>query len=667
LGAVVEMERGSSDTGDVDLVYRVQEGTPIELVWQGDDPGSRIREQIEDAWDGRVPQYFLLSELASQVVRELRRERYYQAQVASRVEDTPEGARRVVFEVSRGPRSAGLLIEFEGNEALSDRELRESIPPESSLELYALLFENPSRLAETVERFYASRGYLDAGVSAPVEEGGQDGGPFRVAIPVEEGEPFEVVTIDLEGAESLPASRLSGDLRMSLGEPFLYSDYERDRATISSIYRREGFIDVRVRGDLERADGGLNVVFRIEEGPRSLVGDIRIAGNQATRASLIRRQLTFEKGDPLRLSDLTDTQRRLYQLGIFRSADVRVEPAEPGRDERNVVVEVTEVPDLDLRYGFRYNSEERLEVLTELRAPNLFGGGQQGGLIVQAKQGESLVRLTFHTPYLFSRYDLDTDVFITRETEDTEFFVDRTWSFTFQQTRPLNDWMDLQWSYSLRRIRTLGKVDTGPIPFDFTIYRALLSTSFIEDRRDNLIRPSRGRFWNVTLQGAPDELGADIPFLKLFGQLITFVPLGYDLVWASSYRLGIANAFDARLPADDRFKSGGIDSVRGFAQDSLGRADPITGTAIGGEGLAVFNQELRFPIYRWFRGAAFFDAGNVYLTKSDFDPLDLRYSAGAGIRFSFPFGLLRLDWARAFDRRPGEESSQLWFSFGHAF
>ena len=149
--------------------------------------------------------------------------------------------------------------------------------------------------------------------------------------------------------------------------------------------------------------------------------------------------------------------------------------------------------------------------------------------------------------------------------------------------------------------------------------------------------------------------------------MITFVPLGHNLVWAASYRLGIADAFDQFLPPDDRFTAGGVDSVRGFAQDSLGPEDPITDTAIGGEGIAVFNQELRFPIFRWFHGGAFFDAGNVYLNASDFNPFDLRYSAGAGIRLVLPFGLLRFDWARAFDRRPEEKAYQYWFSFGHAF
>jgi outer membrane protein assembly factor BamA len=204
---------------------------------------------------------------------------------------------------------------------------------------------------------------------------------------------------------------------------------------------------------------------------------------------------------------------------------------------------------------------------------------------------------------------------------------------------------------------------------DVTIYKNILSTSLITDRRDSLIRPARGHYWSVTLQGAPTWLRNDVPFIKTFGQLITFVPLGHDVVWAASYRLGVADNLGEGvvLLPDDRFKAGGIDSVRGFAQDSLGPKFAGSDEATGGKAIAVFNQELRFPIYRWFHGGAFFDAGNVYLERSDFDPLDLRYSAGVGLRVLLPFGLFRLDWARALDREPGEDTSQFWFSFGHAF
>ena len=186
----------------------------------------------------------------------------------------------------------------------------------------------------------------------------------------------------------------------------------------------------------------------------------------------------------------------------FAPPDVRVEPVEAAATERDVIVEVIETSDLNVSYGLRYNSEENFQILTQLVAPNVFGGGQHVGLTIRADNKESLARGTFHTPYLFSQFNLGTDVFVAREAEDTEFFFDKIWSLTFQQTRPISDFMDLQWSYSFRRVRTVGKVDEGPIPFDFTVYKNILSTSLIEDRRDSLIRPTRGRFWERHVPGS---------------------------------------------------------------------------------------------------------------------------------------------------------------------
>jgi outer membrane protein assembly factor BamA len=265
------------------------------------------------------------------------------------------------------------------------------------------------------------------------------------------------------------------------------------------------------------------------------------------------------------------------------------------------------------------------------------------------------------------KYSIDTGLFLARETEEDEFFSNKAWSVTFQQSKDILKRYDLQWSYTFRHDHIVGKITDSPFPFEFTTRQSILTTSIIEDRRDNFIQPTRGRFWNVTFQVAPEALGSDVKFIKLFGQLYTFFSLRPEVVWAASYRLGIANAFDQMLLPEDRFRAGGATTVRGFERNSLGRKDPITDTVIGGEGLAVFNQELRFPIYRWFRGVAFYDAGNTYLEASDFRPWDLRHSAGAGARLVLPFGLLRFDWAWVLDRQPGEKAYQFWFSLNHAF
>jgi outer membrane protein insertion porin family len=202
-------------------------------------------------------------------------------------------------------------------------------------------------------------------------------------------------------------------------------------------------------------------------------------------------------------------------------------------------------------------------------------------------------------------------------------------------------------------------------------FRTILGASLIEDQRDSLSNPTRGRFWNVTLQFAPKFLGSETQYLRLYGQLFYHYPLTKSLVWASSYRLGVASGSTEFLFIEDRFKAGGANSVRGFKQDSLGPSITLPGADeeffFGGQSVVVMNQELRFPLYKMLHGGVFYDTGNVFANARDTSLSDLRHTAGAGVRLVFSFGVLRFDWARILDLKEGEDPSRLHFSFGYGF
>jgi outer membrane protein assembly factor BamA len=135
-------------------------------------------------------------------------------------------------------------------------------------------------------------------------------------------------------------------------------------------------------------------------------------------------------------------------------------------------------------------------------------------------------------------------------------------------------------------------------------------------------------------------------------------------VWASSVRAG---ALFSRIPASERFYAGGDTTLRGFERDTVGPKDPVTGNATGGEGLFLFNQELRFPIVGALRGVVFYDAGNVYGSLQDYDITDLRHVLGAGFRFGTPVGPFRIEYGHKIDREEGESPGEIFFSIGHAF
>jgi outer membrane protein assembly factor BamA len=132
-------------------------------------------------------------------------------------------------------------------------------------------------------------------------------------------------------------------------------------------------------------------------------------------------------------------------------------------------------------------------------------------------------------------------------------------------------------------------------------------------------------------------------------------------------RVGLAHGFGGEdLPLAERFLAGGSTTLRGFAQNTVG---PIgaDGVPLGGEGMLVINNELRFPLIWLFDGASFLDIGEVSPHVKDFTFGDLRKSGGVGLRLRTPWFLVRLDYGVPFDRRPGESKSRVFFSIGQAF
>lgn len=139
------------------------------------------------------------------------------------------------------------------------------------------------------------------------------------------------------------------------------------------------------------------------------------------------------------------------------------------------------------------------------------------------------------------------------------------------------------------------------------------------------------------------------------------------LVFATNARAGVVNNIgDALLIPTDLFFAGGGTSIRGFSQNSVGPVDS-SGSAVGGKVTVIFNNELRFPLYKFVDGVAFVDNGNVWKQPEDLRFTDLRTGAGAGLRVRNPFVLVRLDYGLKVNRQPGESRGAFFFSIGQTF
>jgi outer membrane protein assembly factor BamA/autotransporter translocation and assembly factor TamB len=681
--AVVETSEEEAGPTTVDVVFRVERGPRITVEWSGDDPGKRAHRRVAGAWDSYLPPEEAATRLAREVQRELQAQGHYQATVEAHTKH--EGDEIVVrFDVARGARGRGVDVAFEGLKALRPETLAAALPPRDTPAFFALLEpEGRSRLETTLRGASARAGFLSLRTLTPRFETDAKSGRLIVTIPIEEGARANVIALDVP--EEARSSDTPPRLRLRSGEPFSIDAYVDDRGTLASWYREQGYPDARVVGVLEPAEGGLAVRFAVDAGPRPRVGAVRLARGGRTRPGVVEEAVTLAPGDLIRPTDLAESRDRLSETRAFRSVDVRTEAKGAG-EVRDVVVDLVERPDLDVEYSLRYTtsgtgevggapsggSGGQLQLGGAIQAANPFGWAHRYRLYGLAGTKRTLFGASFDAATFFGRR-WRTQVFLFDD-EDRDLDIPQLGQHVrgvaLQQTkrwrtdiegRRWHDRLLMQWGYSFRRIGYTD-LETGD---QLGGNRGGVSDSLIGDTRDSLTDPHQGRFWTAGAEVALRALGSQVDYVRLFGQFFLYVPLGPRVVWAQGVRYGFAPGDDPLLLLERRFQAGGATTVRGFAENSLGpkyKEEPI-----GGQAMFVFNEELRFPIWKTFFGGVFYDAGNVWGLSREVDLRLLRQGAGVGLRLMFPFGPVRLDWAHVLDPREGEDRSRWHFSIGHAF
>jgi len=211
-----------------------------------------------------------------------------------------------------------------------------------------------------------------------------------------------------------------------------------------------------------------------------------------------------------------------------------------------------------------------------------------------------------------------------------------------------------------------------------------ISASITRDTTDYRIDPTRGYMSSLTGEFA--GLGGTEYFSKLTLDHRHYFKSFGDTYFAVHGQIGqVFKIGDNEIPIDERFLLGGISTLRGFDSRTVGPrlkrvtnlVDPVSGVSlgtsetfdyIGGDKKAFLNLEYIFPVLKnvGLKGLVFFDVGNAWGEEEDFFS-ELRYSAGAGIRWFSPMGPLRLEWGYNLDPIPGEEDSQFEFSIGRFY
>ena len=666
----------------VELTYAIERGPATSIVVEGVDVPSGVLADMREAWASALFDGFLRDDVEALVAQWLAGDGYLQAEAEAVIrEDAAAGTKQVALSVTPGPKYAERRIVFEGQQTLSSGALM-SVVETNRLTLTA--WRRPAEVETALTAHYRSLGFQQAAVSigAPVFAGDV----ATLPVTVREGPHFQIASVDITGVAAASLERVQKAFGITAGTPYVPSTLEAARRAVEVDYLQAGYNDVRVTltsvADVEQPSTHLTLDVR--EGARQVLADVAVNGAQATTRGTVDTALNLTIGEPASLSESYRAQKRLYDTGIFRRADVDLVPmgeaAADGTQPVRAVVTLAEVPKYRLRYGLRLiddlgplegKREIRPGFVVDFLRRNLFGRALSAGAAGQLERDRRLARGILSTPQLFG-LPVTTNLFLTQSRQEftasdiTPFVRDGSEVVAEQRFNPRSN---MTVAYNYRFLRTHAfQIDLTPddVPFDLRVDVARLTGTVARDTRDDPFDTRRGWFQSSGIEFATPSLGSDLRFLKFILQQFYFKPIGERIVLASAMRLGTAWGYEAPLLFSERYFAGGGTSVRGFAENGLGGLDYF-GDPMGGASSVVLNQELRFPIYKWVRGVGFVDAGNVFPRLGELSLSDLEYGAGFGLRIETPFGLARIDYGLPLTGRSGQPFGRWYFSLGQAF
>lgn len=263
-------------------------------------------------------------------------------------------------------------------------------------------FFDPVTLQKDVvrlRRFYRQNGFPEPKIDYPASQLDTSSNDIRVIFAIEEGPSLEIRETDFLNADgTAPVTTvldesLRDDWRsfrdgLQIGGRF--TDFEQTQLVdeIQRWFRNRGhaFAQVESTASVDTSQYAVDLRVRVDPGPRGVISEIEIQGNESVGASIVRRNLPFSVGDRFSAADVTDGQRNLFDLNLFRVAIADV-PDQPRDSTVRVRYRVREAKlrSLSGQAGYNTRSGATLEGGWEHR--NFYGDARTFSVNLTADTG----------------------------------------------------------------------------------------------------------------------------------------------------------------------------------------------------------------------------------------------------------------------------------------
>ncbi|MGH6831707.1 MAG: outer membrane protein assembly factor BamA [Methyloceanibacter sp.] len=616
-----------------------------------------------------------------------RRQGLYAAQVDPKIINLDNNRIDVVFEIAEGPTTKVRAINFIGNAAFSDSQLRYVISTTQTNILSFLKGTNiydPDRLSldrELLRQFYMKSGYADIRIVSATADLDRDGRGFFITFTLEEGERYRFGAIEIESA--LPSLRIEDLRRYILARSGRVFNSEKVEKTVEALtlgvsLQGYAFGQVRPRFDRDEVTHTMNIVFVIDEGPRIYIERINIVGNFRTEDNVIRRQFRLAEGDAFNRLLVETARKRLRALGFFKTVEVETEPGS-APDRVVIVVKVVEQPTGELSFGAGYSTSEGVIGDVSITERNLMGKGQYVRLGFSGSLDRAQVDFSFTEPYFLDRnLAAGFDIFHKEvDLTDVASFKQRDTGGNLRMGFPIADNTQMGLRYRFEREEIFDVTNNASLAVQQAAGIANVSSvgyTVAYDTRNLPQSPTSGYFASFSQDFA--GVGGDVNYIRSVVDARGYYPITNKITLVGRAQAGNIQGWggeDVRLT--DLFFKGG-ETVRGFERAGYGPRDacesPTTGKqvskcskdSLGGQLFWATTAEVRFPFPYvpdsiGMQGAVFVDAGslwdpsqlalNAVNEEGSFmlDSAEMRLSTGFSIIWQSPLGPLRADIAQA--------------------
>jgi outer membrane protein assembly factor BamA len=648
---------------------------------------------------------------------------FYDAKVSTEFTKHPDQI-LVTYKIDRGRKHKVDRIYFQGNYALSSKELLDQVTVKKShIWTHGSLSQKLlKQSAQNIEALYRDHGYEEVKVTPRAVDREPK---IDVAFEIAEGPQTLVEDIQVQGNQHIPYEQLTAPkgFQLHAGVPFSMRKMADDRNRISANYLNRGYLNVEVKASMQKtADPQrVNVMYAITENQLVRVGEVYYEGEKRTRLPLIAKTAQIPPEAPMRRAQLLEAESRLYDLNIFDWSSVGPRKPITNQTEEMALVKVHEAKRNELTYGFGFEVSHRGgNVPTGTVA--LPGGGatiglngkqiapSQGtyasprgllqftrrnmrGLAETASMSLLLSRLdqkflsTYAQPHFFkSQWQSLTSISLERTSENPLFTAalgDASFQVERVISRKTNTRVQLRYDFNRTALSHI-LVPQLVLARDRSVNLSTVSGTLIRDTRDKPLDAHHGSFGTIDFRLTPTAFGSSANFTKLFMQYAFYKPV-HSTIFANSIRLGLASPFsNSFVPTSQLFFSGGGTSLRSFPIDEAGpqRLVPFCNVLqgqsgcvnvtvpVGGRQLFILNSELRFPLHinKSLGGVVFYDGGNVYraINLPSF-VRDYTNTIGVGLRYATPIGPIRFDIGRNLNPVPGINPLQYYITIGQAF